>query len=190
MATTLHAFAGETDTQDVFFWVKHIDLTAACQGWTEAQKVCYAANSLTGTAWIWAMSHNFDSWAQFKASICERYGEDAEVLAHKLQNCEQHPKESVLQYSDRFRLLAARLAITPCAMPPRMLRTLFVRGLLPDLQLQAALVIKASATLDEAVQEVKYLENHLGFCQSQDSSESQSAYEQAGKYAHFIAAHH
>lgn len=115
-------FRGDKDTLDVTHWVRHIEMLGTANAWTEQQLLANACAALSGTALFWLDTCELNTWATFKTDIIKRFGENPEVVAHKLYNCKQKRAENIAQYTDRFRQLASKLSTLNSAIPNSTLR--------------------------------------------------------------------
>ena len=149
-------FKGDRDSIDVHHWLRHLEMLASSQGWSEATQICNACAALSGSACYWLDSINITTWHDFKHQLIARFGENTDTVAQKLYNCKQRKEESVAQFTDRFRQLAAKLAVANSTMPATLLLNFFMQGL--QHSIKHKLTIKHLRTLDEAIEDAKYLE--------------------------------
>ena len=107
-------FRGDSNSLEVTHWVRHLELLATANGWTEQVQMCNACAALTGNACYWLDTVNLTDWQNFKTQIIARFGENPEVVAQRLYNCRQRKSEAVAQYTDRFRQLSSKLNALKC----------------------------------------------------------------------------
>ncbi len=94
-------------------WLEWIERHARPFKWTEANKLEVARCRLGGEAQIWesGAARGITTWEGFKNAFLERYDIREEELYNMLTNCRQGRQETVREYADRYRHLAAQLSI-------------------------------------------------------------------------------
>ena len=152
----LKDFSGNNEVLDISHWLRTVEMLAVANAWTEEQKLCNACASLTGSACFWLDSADINDWSDFKSKILERFGDNIDTLAQRLYNCKQKKNETVNSFTDRFRTIASRLAVSNNAMPATMLLSFYTQGLHEDLR--DKIILKHPHSLDQAVTDAKYFE--------------------------------
>ena len=144
---------------DVVHWVRQVEMLTAANNWTEQQQVCNAVAAMTGSASYWLDSASVNTWQELKEQMLHRFGQNVETIANKLYTCTQANRESIDQYIDRFRQLAAKLSASGNPLSDALLLSIFIKGVRKDLRRE--LIIKHPHTLEEAISDAKYMDENL-----------------------------
>jgi hypothetical protein len=110
---------------------------------------------LEGSAYDFSEGTVFNSWMDFKGAITQRYGEDKQVMKHKLSKCKQTMGEGILSYVDRFKFLAMRANITD----GEEILNKFLGGLIPALY--DRVMVCCPISYDQAVEKAIYFSKKL-----------------------------
>ena len=75
---------------NVSHWLRHIEMVAATNEWSETQKCAAAVACLKGTAAYWLDTFAFTSWDEFAAGIKVRFAEDPDRLLDDIMAIKQY----------------------------------------------------------------------------------------------------
>lgn len=114
---------------DARHWLERIERHAGVFRWEDRDKLEIARCRLGVEAQVWesGAARGINSWNAFREAFLERYDLREEELYSRLTNCQQGRHETVRQYADRYRHLAAQLNITIERDPAHLYN--FLRGL-------------------------------------------------------------
>lgn len=139
-------FSGEDDLT-AYDWLKQLSCLASLYHWDSAACLCIACAKMRGTAAMWLESAQPSTWQAFQTAFLARFGEDAEALYTRFEQCSQRRGEPTRAYRDRFVSLAARAGRLddPC-LPSR-----FFKGLTRSLRRNMVAYRPMLCTIDDMV---------------------------------------
>lgn len=109
-------------------WLESIERHGRVFGWTRRDQLDVARCRLSHEAQIWdAATAHIDGWDEYKEAFLQRYDVQEEELFSQLATCRQGRNETVRQYADRYRYLAAQLNLPYDEDPSQKYN--FLRGL-------------------------------------------------------------
>jgi Retrotransposon gag protein len=135
----LEFFHGKQN-EDPFQWVESFELFVEVNEVPADRVIRFVKHAMRGDAYTWFKACE-STWIECKETFIERFGVDEETLIYKLDTCAQGD-ETVRNYADRFRKLLSYLQ-TP--LPPRMVTTMFIKGLEPNLRERINMTFPGSA---------------------------------------------
>lgn len=140
-------------------WLEWVERHARLFKWPEASKLEVARCRLGGEAQVWEMgaAKDITKWQEFKQAFLERYDVREEELYDMLTNCRQGQQETVREYADRYRHLAAQLGIATSQDPSHLYN--FLRGLHRHIYREVYLMRPKS--LADAIEDAVYISRGL-----------------------------
>jgi hypothetical protein len=150
-------FSGEDDLS-AYDWLKHMSCLASLYRWDSAACLCIACAKLRGTAAMWLDSAQPSTWKAFQTAFMERFGEDAEALYSRFEQCSQRRGEPTRAYRDRFLALAARAG----RLDDPYLPTRFFKGLTRSLRRNMVAYKPMLRTIDDMVTSATSVEDWTG----------------------------
>ncbi len=154
---TIYVFQpAEDDAQQ---WLERIDRHGRLFCWTEEDKLDVAKCRLGPDAQAWdaASAAHVNTWGEYKKAFLQRFGPRPEDLYGKLATCRQSSDETVRQYADRYKHLAAQLDQPLDASPMHMYS--FLRGLRPRIYQEVYRMRPHS--LSQAIEDAIYVDEGL-----------------------------
>ena len=121
---------------NAYDWLDRINGAGELGQWDDVLKFNYAKNLLEGQAHSWYNAHKskIHTWQDFENEFVERFAVDTNSVVTALYSKRQTFQEPVRVYADEFLNLHDRLQLTDGPLPPRVLTTQFISGLLPELR--------------------------------------------------------
>lgn len=140
-------------------WLATLDRFSRMYSWTDESKLDVAVCRLgeDAAAWYAGVEQTAGDWLSFRTAFLERYEVDKEELYGRLARCRQSREESVKEYADRYRSLAAQLGVDTQVDPIHMYN--FLQGLKPSVYDKVFLMRPQG--LDQAIKDAIYVSEGL-----------------------------
>ena len=151
--TSVRIYESSEKSGSIMHWIRHIELLATVNDWSETQKCAFAVANLKGPAAFWLDTFTFTSWEAFQAGINERFGDDPDQMLDNLMMLKQGMHEAVEDYVENFNVLLSSCADAGTVVPVLLCLNLFVDGL--QSHLRTKVKARRPADLDEAISDAK-----------------------------------
>ena len=140
-------------------WVAQIERCGRMYGWSEGNKLDVAACRLgdEATSWQAGIEATIHDWDSFKRAFLERFDLTKEELYGRLTRCRQERGETVRDYADRYRDLAAQLEVDIDDDPIHLYNVL--QGL--SVRIHSKVFLMRPHTLEEAIYVSEGMARHV-----------------------------